>query len=127
MAARARLRQARSDAQCAICPHCQCWAHRDAWADAGGQLFPFRIVCPRCDREADVAEVEYRLGALAPAAQTCDRCSAPMPSPGDPVYDDWTLVPGPEVVCPPCIRLSELAERIGWEREHGYRWRAPAP
>jgi hypothetical protein len=42
------------------------------------------------------------------------------------VYDDWTLVPGEqgrvgEVVCSRCIRLSELASRIGWEREHGFR------
>jgi hypothetical protein len=41
-----------------------------------------------------------------------------MPSPDDPVYDDWTLVPGEpgsadEIVCPRCIRLSELAERVG--------------
>jgi hypothetical protein len=40
------------------------------------------------------------------------------------VYDDWTLVPGEpgragEIVCARCILLSELAERIGWEREHG--------
>jgi hypothetical protein len=90
------------------------------------RVVPFRIVCPRCGAVADVAEVEYRLGALAPAAQTCDRCSAPVPTPDDPVHDDWTLVPDlEEVVCPRCIRLSELAERIGREREHGYRWRAP--
>jgi hypothetical protein len=30
----------------ARCPHCHCWAHRHAWADAPGQLFPFRIVSP---------------------------------------------------------------------------------
>jgi hypothetical protein len=51
-----------------------------------------------------------------------------VPSPDDPVYDDWTLVPGDlgrpgEIVWPRCILLPELAARIGWEREHGYRWR----
>jgi hypothetical protein len=25
---------------------------------------------------------------------------------------------------PRCIVLPELTERIGWEREHGYRWRS---
>jgi hypothetical protein len=112
----------------APCPIRDSWSRRDRWATAPGELFPFRILCPRCGGESDVAEVEYRLGALAPAAQTCDRCSAPMPAPDDPVYDDWALVPGEhgragEVVCPRCILLPELAARIGWEREHGYRWR----
>jgi hypothetical protein len=55
-----------------------------------------------------------------------------MPAPDDPVYDDWTLVPGDdghagEVVCPRCILPLELATRIGWEREHGYCWRATPP
>jgi DNA-directed RNA polymerase subunit RPC12/RpoP len=110
------------------CPRCQRWSRRDQWATAPGEPFPFRVVCPRCGQVADVAEVEYRLGAVAPAAQTCARCPAPLPAPDDPVYDDWTLVPGDEIVCPRCILLTELAARIGWEREHGYRWRAaPRP
>ena len=59
---------------------------------------------------------------------TCDRCPAPRPSPDDPVYDDWTLIPGEqgragEVVCPRCILMPELAARVGWEREQGYHWR----
>jgi hypothetical protein len=114
------------------CPDCQSWSRREQWATAPGEPFPFRILCPRCGRVSDVAEIEYRLGELTPAAQSCGRCPAPMPSPDDPVYDDWTLIPGElgpagEVVCPRCIRLTELAERIGWEREHGYRWRATPP
>jgi hypothetical protein len=34
---------------------------------------------------------------------------------------------GGEIVSPRCILLTELAARIGWEREHGYRWRAGPP
>jgi hypothetical protein len=93
MAIPTSVRQARSMPD-ARCPNCRSWSHRDRWATGPEWPFPFRIVCPRCGGESDVAEVEYRLGALTPAAQTCDRCSAPLPSPDDPVYGDWTLVPG---------------------------------
>jgi hypothetical protein len=44
----------------ARCPHCRRWSRREQWATAPGQPFPFVIVCPRCDHQADVAEVEYR-------------------------------------------------------------------
>jgi hypothetical protein len=117
----------------ARCPHCRSWARREQWAAALEQRFPFVIVCPRCARESDVTEVEYRLGAPTPVGQTCDRCSAPLPARDDPEYEDWTFVPGEggragEIVCPRCVLLTELAARIGWEREHGYRWRAtPRP
>jgi hypothetical protein len=115
----------------ARCPDCDCWTPRIQWETAPGEPFPFRIVCPRCGAVADVAEVDYRLGSRGPAARTCSRCPAPVPSPTDPVYDDWTLVPGSpgpaaEIVCPRCILLPELAARIGWGRERGYRWRATA-
>jgi DNA-directed RNA polymerase subunit RPC12/RpoP len=115
----------------ARCPDCQHWSRRIEWSTAPGEPFPFRIVCPRCGAVADVAEVDYRLGSVAPSVQTCVRCSAPVPAPADPVYDDWTLVPregnpSSEIVCPRCILLTELAARIGWEREHGYRWRGTA-
>jgi hypothetical protein len=102
----------------ACCASCQSWSRRIDWSTAPGEPFPFRVVCPRCGAVADVAEVEYRLGAVAPAVRTCARRPAPVPSPDDPVYDEWTLVPGepgrdPEIVCPRCILLTELAARIG--------------
>jgi hypothetical protein len=57
-----------------------------------------------------VAEVEYRLGTLTPATRICDRCSAPMPAPDDPVYDDWTLPPGAPVDEPEPVRSRQMAE-----------------
>ena len=50
----------------ARCPNCQSWRPRKRWTTAPGEPFPFRIVCPCCDEVSDVADVEYRLGSLAP-------------------------------------------------------------
>jgi hypothetical protein len=44
------------------CPACDQWSPRIEWQTAEGEVFPFRIVCPRCGASADVAEVGYRLG-----------------------------------------------------------------
>ena len=57
-AAEARLRM--PDARC---PTCGEWSPRQDWTDAPGQAFPFVVVCPRCDRGSDVAEIAYRLNA----------------------------------------------------------------
>jgi hypothetical protein len=45
------------------CPHCAAWSPREQWTNEPGQAFPFRIVCPRCQRSSDVDDVAYRLDA----------------------------------------------------------------
>jgi hypothetical protein len=54
----------------ARCPTCGEWSPRQDWTDASAQAFPFTIVCPRCDRGSDVADIDYRLGASTPTGRT---------------------------------------------------------
>jgi hypothetical protein len=44
------------------CPGCDQWRPRRDWATAEGEVFPFRIVSPRCGPEEDVGDLDYRLG-----------------------------------------------------------------
>jgi hypothetical protein len=57
------------DARCSS-PTCGEWSPRQDWTDAPGQAFPFVVVCPRCDRGSDVAEIASRLHATPAAART---------------------------------------------------------
>ena len=44
-----------------ICPVCHTWSLRQSWLSADGQRIPFRIVCPCCTVDSDIAGVPMRL------------------------------------------------------------------
>ena len=48
------------DAFCSTCRH---WTERQRWAFLDEQLTSFRLACPRCGADADIADVTHRLGA----------------------------------------------------------------
>jgi hypothetical protein len=43
-----------------VCPRCALWSLRSAWTGFGPGV-PFRIVCPSCGVDSDVATVPMRL------------------------------------------------------------------
>jgi hypothetical protein len=43
-------------------PLLPCLGARETWTPAPGQSFAFRVICPGCGGDFDVAEIDHRLG-----------------------------------------------------------------